>query len=339
MIPTSRNDGRRSAEQSTITAALAGERRGAALMGVGMAVPDNVVPNERVADRLGVTEGWIEKRTGVAERRIASTETVAGLGAQASERALLAAGCDASDVDLVLVATMTPDLITPTVSADIISMVDGLAGAGNIDLNGACTGWVTGLAMAASLVETGRSQRALVVGSDVLSRVTDPHDRSTAALFADGAGAALVGARDGGSRIGPLVTGTDPAGVRLIYGTHDDGVLRMKGGETFGAAVARLSESTRRAAEAASVALEDIDLFVYHQANRRILDAVADSVGLDRARVPMTIGEYGNTSAATIPIALAEADRAGLLEDGTVALLAAFASGFTWSATVVEWGP
>jgi 3-oxoacyl-[acyl-carrier-protein] synthase-3 len=311
------------------------------MTGAALAVPENVVGNDPIAERLGVDDRWIRKRTGVVERRLAGPDdTVASLAAAAGARTLAAARCDPADVDLLLVATMTPDLITPNVASDVAGMIEGLRGPGAIDVNAACTGWLGSVAMAAGLVETGRADRVLVIASDILSRITNPEDRATSCLFADGAGSVLVGACDGaaGTRIGPVILASDPEGARLIFGTFDEGFLRMKGGLTFGAAVTRMSEATTQAIHAAGMDAAEIDLFVYHQANGRIIGAVGERLDLPPDRVVVTVDHYGNTSAATIPMALAEAAADGRLVEGSKVLLSAFASGFTWAAAVVEWG-
>jgi 3-oxoacyl-[acyl-carrier-protein] synthase-3 len=177
-----------------------------------------------------------------------------------------------------------------------------------------------------------------VVGAEIMSRVTDFDDRSTAGLFGDGAGAAVVTA-GGPARLGPVVQRADgDKGPEMIWATHEDRKIRMAGQDTFRHAVRRLSESTEMAAEAADLKLEDIDVFVYHQANGRILKAVGQRLGLDTARVMDNIGSYGNTSAATVPLALAEAEREGMLFPGARVLVSAFGAGFTWAALTIEWG-
>jgi 3-oxoacyl-[acyl-carrier-protein] synthase III len=312
--------------------------RGSAIAGAGMALPDRVVTNEPIAARLGVDDRWIRKRTGVVERRIADPEaSLAELAAVAAARALESAGCNPGSVDLVLVATMTPDDITPNVAPVVVARA-GLGTAGAADVGAACTGWLAGIRMAAGQVETGRADRVLVIGADLLSRVTDNDDRATAALFADGAGAVLVTACEGAARIGPVVLGTDPAGESLIYAHHDEGVIRMRGGATFGAAVEHMAAATHAAVAAAGLELGDVDLFAYHQANGRIIRAVGERLGLPGERVLFYVDRFGNTSAATIPIALAAAVDDGLLEPGAKVLMGAFGAGFTWGAAVVEWG-
>lgn len=312
--------------------------RAAGIAGLGMAVPPKVVANEPIARRLGVDEGWIESRTGIHERRHAAPDaTVSALAAAAGREALESADVEATSLDLVLLATSSQDALLPN-AAPLVAAELGATEAGAIDIGAACTGFVSALALAAGLVESGRAEQVLVVGAEIMSRVTDPDDRPTAGLFGDGAGAAVVTA-GGPARLGPAVQGSDGnAGPELIFANHEDRLVRMAGQDTFKHAVRRLSESTEQAADAAGWRLEDIDVFVYHQANGRILKAVGQCLGLPGERVIDCIANYGNTSAATVPIALVEADRAGMLVPGARVLISAFGAGFTWGAMTIEWG-
>ena len=314
------------------------ETRGAAIASVSAAVPGEVLANDAIATRLGVTDAWIVSRTGVRERRVAAPqETVATLAAEAGRRALAAAEVEPSAVDLVVVATMSHERVTP-IAAALVAAEIGATRAGAIDLNAACSGFVSAIGLAAGLVEARRAENVLVIGADLLSRMTDPDDRKTAALFGDGAGAALVTAADRGGRIGPVVLGSDGERSELITCERDDATIRMNGHDTFRQAVDRLAESSLAACAAAGAGLDEIDVFVYHQANARILAAVGERLALDPARVVNCIDRYGNTSAATVPLALAEAEAEGALGEGSRVLLAAFGGGLTWAATVVEWG-
>jgi 3-oxoacyl-[acyl-carrier-protein] synthase-3 len=313
--------------------------RGAAIAGIGVAVPAEVVTNQAVAERLGVSEEWIVARTGVRERRVAGPEeTVVGYAAEAGRRALAATGAAAADVDLVLVATMSHERLAPIAAAPVATEI-GTRGAGAIDLDVACAGFVSGLGVAAGMIEAGRAESVLLIGVDLLSRLTDRDDRKTAALFGDAAGSVLITATaPGAGRIGPVILGSDGARSELITCEREEALIRMNGHDTFRHAVDRLCESTVAACAAAETPLDEIEVFVYHQANARILVAVGERLGLDPARVVNCIDRYGNTSAASVPLALAKADEAGLLTDGSRVLLAAFGGGLTWAATVVEWG-
>jgi 3-oxoacyl-[acyl-carrier-protein] synthase III len=315
-----------------------GRLRAATLASVAMAAPSRVVPNSAVAAAAGVTEAWIVARTGVRERRVAAAdEGVKDLAARAARAALDKAGVAASDLDLVLVATLAADDVTPN-AAPLVAHELGAERAGAIDLGAACSGFVSALSVAAAHVESGRAERVLAIGAEVLSRFVDPSDRGTASLFADGAGAAVVGpAGEGGGEIGPIVLHADGAGGPAIRATQEERVIRMQGHDTFREAVRRLSEVTVEVAAAGEVPLEDVDLFVFHQANARILAAVAERLGLAPERVVDCIDRYGNTSAATIPIALAEAERDGRLAPGATVLLAAFGAGFTWGGGLLRW--
>jgi 3-oxoacyl-[acyl-carrier-protein] synthase-3 len=312
--------------------------RGAAITSVSMAVPETVVENAQIAAQLGVDADWIVARTGIRERRIAAAgETVVDLAELASVRALAGATLDASKLDLVIVATFTHERLMPSASALLAERI-GATGAGAIDLNAACTGFVAALAIAAGQVESGRAESVLVVGADVLSRVTDPDDRQTAALFADGAGAVVVAACAPPGRIGPFELGSDGANAELVTSERDAPQIRMSGHDTFREAVDRLCEATLGACEAAGTTVGEIDVFAYHQANARILEAVGERLSLDRARVVNCIDRFANTSAATVPMVLSTAARAGTLRDGSKVVVAAFGAGLTWGATVVEWG-
>jgi 3-oxoacyl-[acyl-carrier-protein] synthase III len=311
--------------------------RPSAIASVSMAVPEGVVPNQEIAERLGVSHDWIVARTGVHERHVArEDERLSELAATAGRGALEAAGVTAEELDLVFVATMAADELTPN-AAPLVALELGATDAGAMDVGAACTGFLSGLSLAAAQVESGRAERVLVVGADLLSRLTDRQDRRTAALFGDGAGAAVVTRANGRGWIGPVVLRADGNGAPAIRASHDERLLHMQGHDTFRAAVKRLSEATLQAVERAGIGLEDVDLFVYHQANARILAAVGEQLGLDRDRVIDCIDRYGNTSAATIPIALSEAQAANRLESGATVLLGAFGAGFTWGAGVIEW--
>lgn len=311
---------------------------GATMGAVGMAMPPTVVTNAPIAERLGVDDRWIVERTGISERRVLGPgQTLTGLATEAGRRALEAAGLDAADVDLVLVATTTQDHLTPN-TAPLVALGLGATRAGAMDVGAACTAFLYAVATATAQIESGRARHALVIGADRLHSWLDPDDRRTAALFGDGAGAVVMSANGGASRIGPTVLRADGTGAEAIMTKRDTGILHMEGHETFKAAVSRLAEVTLEALDAAGLGLEDVDLFVYHQANRRILRSVGQRLGLDPERVVDTIENYGNTSAASIPIALAEADADGRLRDGSRVLLAAFGAGFTWGGVVLEWG-
>jgi 3-oxoacyl-[acyl-carrier-protein] synthase-3 len=297
-----------------------------------------VVTNATVAEGAGVTEQWIVHRTGVHERRhVGDGERLQQLAVTAGRRALEEANVAPEDVDLVLVATVAADELLPN-AAPLVATELGAARAGAMDVGAACTGFLSALDLASAQIESGRCDNVLVIGAEVLSRFIDSADRGTSALFADGAGAAVVtAAANGQGSIGPIVLRSDGRGGDSIRASREEQIIHMQGHDTFKAAVLRMSEATLEAAERAGVTLDDIDLFVFHQANARILAAVGERLGLDDAKVVNSIDRFGNTSSATLPIALADARERGLLEPGMTVLLSAFGAGFTWGAGVIEW--
>lgn len=311
---------------------------GAAVGGVGTALPERVIENAPIAQRLGVDDRWIVSRTGIRQRHaLRDGERLSRLAAEAGRAALEHAQLDPQDIELVLVATTSKDELTPD-AAPLVAAELGARHAGAIDVGAACTGFISGLSLARGQVESGAAERVLVVGADALVRYVDPDDRRTAALFGDGAGAVVVAAMEPPGRVSTPVLQADGTQAALIYATHDERMIRMEGQETFRNAVRSLSEVTEQALALADTEREDIDLFFYHQANRRILSAVGERLGLPAERVVDCIERYGNTSAASIPLALAEADADGRLIDGSRVLLAAFGAGFTWGGVVVDWG-
>lgn len=308
------------------------------MVSVGMAVPEQVVPNEDVAVHFGVTADWIKDRTGIEERRRARPgEELLDFAEEAARRALDGAGITAKEVDLVLVATTTYTEIMPSASAMLAHRL-GAALPAAMDVGAACNGFVAALDLATAQVESGRAKNVLVVGADLMLSIVDEGDRGTAIVFGDGAGACVVRAVAGPGRIAPFIRGSDGAFGHLIKASQIERRIDMMGHETFREAVDRLAQITLEAVEAAGTTIGDVDLFVYHQANSRILKAVGERINLPAERVADYIGHYGNTSAATIPISLAEAEREGRLRAGSRVLVAGFGSGLTWGATVVDWG-
>jgi 3-oxoacyl-[acyl-carrier-protein] synthase III len=311
--------------------------RTASILGLGHHVPSEVVPNGPIAERLGVDDAWIVKRTGIrSRRRAAGDERLSDLATFAARKALADAGVEAYDVDLVLVATMSQDELTPN-TAPLVAHAIGAERAGAIDVGAACTGWLAGLQLAAGQIEAGRAERVLLIGAEILTRLTDFGDRKTAPLFGDGAGAVVLGP-DGDGEIGPITLAQDGSMAETIVATHEDRKIRMDGHDTFQNAIKRLSEVTVAALAHANLEIDDVDLFVYHQANGRILRAVGERLDLPPAKVADYIGELGNTSAASIPLALGLLREDGRLRPGHRVLVAAIGAGFTWGAGVMEWG-
>ena len=308
----------------------------AGIASVAAVLPPDRVANDEIAARIGVTPEWIVARTGIRERRRASAgASLTALAAQAGDKALAAAGVDGAEVDLVLVATFTQDELLPN-AAPLVAAELGAGGAAACDLGAACTGFITGLSLAAAQIECGRARTALVIGADLLSRVTDGHDRQTAALFADGAGAVLLGA-GGPGRVGTTILRSDPSAAGTIVAGRDERLIRMEGHDVYRTAVNSLTEITRETLEADGLGVADIDLFVYHQANARITRAVGARLGLPAERVVDCIGGHGNTGAATLPLALCHAAAEGRLRPGARLLLAATGAGFVYGAGIVDW--
>jgi 3-oxoacyl-[acyl-carrier-protein] synthase III len=307
------------------------------IAGLGVAMPEGSVSTATIAERVGVEPEWITRRTGIhARRHLAPGATIADLGEQAARAALAEAGIGAGELDAVLVATASADEVMPCAAP----LIAGRIGAGRAmawDVNLACTGFLAGLEQGAALIESGRATNVLVIAAEALSRVTDHADRKTAALFGDGAGAVVLGA-DGEGAVGPIILRADGSLAEAIVATHEERFLRMDGHSTFQAAVKVLTESTKEACRLAGRRLDDIDLFVYHQANGRILRAVAERLDVPPARVADYIGETGNTSAASIPLTMSLAREDGRLRAGHQVLVGAVGGGFTWGAGVIEWG-
>jgi 3-oxoacyl-[acyl-carrier-protein] synthase-3 len=307
------------------------------MAGVGTALPATVVPNEEIAARLGIDAEWIVKRTGIEERRSAQPgERLFEFAAAAGAEALAESGIEAAAVDLIVLATTSNEELMPGAAPRVAALL-GATNAACYDLSSACTGFLAAVSVACGQIESGRAVNVLVIGADLMMPLTDPDDRATAAVFADGAGAVLMrGALEG--RVGPIVLRADGTRADLIKIDRTDLVIRMQGHETFRYAVDLMASSTIEAVGLAGLELDDVDLFVYHQANARILRAVGERLGLVPGRVVDSIAKLGNTSAATIPLALAQAKRAGTLRQGARVLLGAFGAGLSWGAMVVEWG-
>jgi 3-oxoacyl-[acyl-carrier-protein] synthase III len=305
-------------------------------MGLGHYLPEEVVPNEPIAQRIGVDDEWIVRRTGIrSRRRAAPDERLIDLAAKAGAQALKDAQTDPQEIDLVLVASLSQDQLTPN-AAPVVAHALGAHRAGALDLGAACSGWLSGLSLAAAQVEIGRADRVLLIGAEILTRLTDYEDRKTAALWGDGAGAVVIGA-DGDGAIGPVVLSADGALADVITASHEERLLRVEGHETFQTAVKRLSEATVDALDKADLSLDDIDIFVYHQANARILRAVGERLDLDPEKVADYIAEVGNTSAASIPLTLALLRDDGRLHAGQRVLVSAIGAGFTWGAGTIDW--
>jgi 3-oxoacyl-[acyl-carrier-protein] synthase-3 len=318
--------------------ALGAQRTGAAVLSVATALPEGRLTTRELAAQLGCSEEWILSRTGIRERRRAAPEErLSDFAAAAGARALSAAGLTAAELDLVLVATITQDELTPN-TAPLVAHALGAESAGALDVGSACTGFLSGLALAAAQIESGRAEHVLLIGADFITRITDYGDRRTAPLFADAAGAVVVGpAARGGGAIGPIRLGADGSHGPTLMATHAERRLRMDGPEVFRHAVARMAEVTLAVLDDADCSPEDVDLFVYHQANARITSALRERLGVPEERVVDCIEHLGNASAATLPVALASAQADGRLRPGARVLISAFGAGFTWGGGLLEW--
>ena len=313
--------------------------RHANILSVASELPSGRLTSAELAERFGIEEEWILSRTGIRERRRAAPdERLTDYAIRAGAAALDRAGVDAADLDRVIVATMTPDELTPN-AAPLVAHGLGAARAGAFDVGAACTAFLTGLALAAGQIESGRARRVLLVGADFITRITDYDDRRSAPLFADGAGAVVLGeARPGEAAVGPIVLGADGSHGKTITATNTERKLSMDGPEVFRHAIARMGQVTVEAASRAGLELSDIDLFVFHQANARITRALGERLGLSTERVVDCIEMLGNSSAATLPLALAIAEEDGRLKPGSRVMVGAFGAGFTWGGGVIVWG-
>ena len=328
-----------------------GERR-AMIRGTGSSLPARVLTNADLERMVDTSDEWIISRTGIRERRIAQDdEYMSQFATRAAEAALQAAGLPASEVDLIICATVTPDMPIPA-TACIVQNNLGATGAAAFDLAAGCSGFIYALAVADRFVSTGDYRAVLVIGAELLSKYTDWRDRTTCVLFGDGAGAVVL--TPGAAPYGVLASemhadggmadfiyvpagGTrEPASERSV--TERRHFIRMRGNETFKMAVRSMEEASRAVLEKAGLAPADVNLFIPHQANRRIIDAVGSRLGLREDQVYVNIERVGNTSAASIPVALDEAVRKGLVRKGDNLLFAAFGTGLTWGAAVCKWG-
>ena len=316
-----------------------------ALIGIGSHVPERVMRNDEIATMVETSDEWIAQRTGIRERRIAAaSDSSATLGAEAARRALLSAGIDAGELDLIVTATASPDYYFPATA----SLIGERIGAGEVagyDLSAACTGFIYALAQAYSQIAAGLAETVLVVGTEVFSRLLDWSDRSTCILFGDGAGAVVLRRDDDRHGLRGFELGADGSGALLLSvaaaghaADHDEGpFVRMNGPEVYKFATRVVVDSSLRSLEAAGLGVEDVDVFVPHQANRRIIDHAARRLGLDEAKVFSNVDRYGNTSAGSIPLCLDEAWRQGRIGPGDIVLMVGFGGGLAWGSCVMEW--
>jgi 3-oxoacyl-[acyl-carrier-protein] synthase-3 len=306
--------------------------RGGIITGWGISVPDKIVTNDDLSVIMDTNDAWIQERTGIRERRIGGTTS--GLAIEAGLAALEKAGRRPDEIDGIILATTTPDQIVPGTSATVQDGI-GIAG-GAFDVNAACSGFVYALSVAHGLLAIG-AERLLVIGSETLSRITDWDDRSVAILVGDGAGAVVLEAVDGPGQLLSWNIGADGSLRHLLKCDHG-GYLYMNGKEIFRKAVRVVVESAERAISEAGLTIDDIDLMVPHQANLRIITAACQRLGIPEEKAVVVIDRYGNTSSASIPLALVDALDNGRLEKGHHVLLTGFGGGLTWASAVLRWG-
>ena len=312
--------------------------------GVGACLPERVVSNAELAARIDTSDEWIAQRTGIRQRHVAGEgETTVTLGTRAASRALARAGLQPADIDLLIVATSTPDHTFPASATEIqaaLGITQGVA----FDLQAVCSGFVFGVTTADKFLASGSHKRALVIGAETFSRILDWEDRTTCVLFGDGAGAMVLEAVEGGDK-GVITSklrsdGRHRAKLYVDGGpstTQTVGHLRMEGKEVFKHAVGMVTDVIKACFEDAGVTADDIDWFVPHQANRRIIDASTDKLGIARDKVVITVDIHGNTSAASIPLALDVAVSDGRIKPGDLVMIEAMGGGFTWGAALIRW--
>lgn len=324
----------------------------AAITGWGSYLPERVLTNRDLEQMVETSDDWIVSRTGIRERRLAtSTDTTVSMAAVASRQALATAGISAEDIDLIVVATVTPDMFMPA-SASLLQAEIGANRAAAFDVAAACSGFVYALSVATQFVRAETYRTVLVVGADALTRFIDFTDRGTCILFGDGAGAVVLQASSEPEGVLSNVLGSDGRGAMHLYidgwGTSltpngsaeplDRPYMKMNGREVFRFSVRVVGEVAEEAIAQAGLSFADIDLLIPHQANLRIIDAAAKRLDLPREKVWVNLDRYGNTSAASVPICLAEAAEAGVLTEGMHLVLVAFGSGLSWGASVARWG-
>ncbi len=323
----------------------------AEIVGLGTAVPAQVVTNADLSKTLDTTDEWIVARTGIRERRVARPdETLASLCDAAARRALAQAGIGPADLDTIILGTVSPDRRMPGTACDLQALL-GAEHAAAFDISAACPGFIYALAVGEGLMAAGTGKNILVLGGEKLSTITDWQDRSTAVLFGDGAGAAVLRPALGTSGILSTFLKSDGRLADLLYipgggGCHPiseqvikerSQFMKMSGREVFKAAVHAMAEATDEALHRACVTADQVDLFVPHQANVRIIEATAKHAGIPMDKVMVNLDRYGNTSAGSIPIALDQAIQEGRVKKGSLLLFVAFGSGFTWGSAVVRW--
>jgi 3-oxoacyl-[acyl-carrier-protein] synthase-3 len=329
---------------------MSGGQRRSVILGTGSELPSKIITNHDLEKMVETSDEWITVRTGIKERRILEEgKGNADMAFHAATRALDDASLDASDLDAIIMGTVTADYPFPS-SACVLEDMLGARGVFSFDVGAACSGFLNALSVADSFIRLGKIRNALVVGSDALSRLLNWQDRTTCILFGDGAGAVVLGASDNGNGILSTKLRTDGSYAKTLYvpagGSlkpansktveRNEHTITMNGKEVFKIAVRSMEDISREALEEAGVGIDQVSLVIPHQANRRIIVALAERLGVSMDKVMVNLDKYGNTSAASIPVALDEAKRQGRIQKGNVVLLNAFGAGFAWGAAVVK---
>jgi 3-oxoacyl-[acyl-carrier-protein] synthase-3 len=329
---------------------MSGSQRRSVILGTGSELPAKVVTNRDLEKMVDTSDEWITVRTGIKERRVLEEgKGNADMAFEAAKRALSDAGMEGKDLDAIIMGTVSPDYPFPS-SACVLEDMLGARNAFSFDVSAACSGFLNAISVADLYIRAGKINNALVVGSDTLSRLLNWQDRTTCILFGDGAGAVVLGASENGSGILSTKLRTDgayaktlyvPAGGSLKPATpqtvrNNEHTITMNGKEVFKIAVRSMEEISRQALEEAGVTIEQVSLVVPHQANKRIIVALAERLGVPMEKVMVNLEKYGNTSAASIPVALDEARREGRIKAGDIVLINAFGAGFAWGASVIR---
>lgn len=317
------------------------------ICGTGSYIPEKTVSNDQLAQIVDTNDAWIRERTGIVRRHVAEEDTVVSMGAKAAERALENAGISPEEIDLILLGTSSSNVIFPA-GACAIQQKIGAVNAAGLDVSAACTGFVAVFQIGQAYIQSGMARTILLIGADSMSRLVDWKDRSTCILFGDGAGAAVLRAEESQKKVCSVLHSDGGKGWTLTCDSrHRDGArdlsedastyIRMDGGEVFKFALTRVPEAVREVLKKAELSTEDVSWFLLHQANVRIIDGVARRLRLGMERFPSNMEEYGNTSAASIPILMDEMNRGGKLQRGQKIVISGFGAGLTWGASVFEW--
>lgn len=313
----------------------------ASFRSIGAYVPKNIRDNDWFVQRMDTSDEWITKRTGIKERRIASDEEqTSDLGVKAADIAIQRAGINKSEIDLIVCATISPDYLCMPSTACIIGEKLGLNGVMALDISAACTGFVYALSVAKAFIESGMKKNVLIIGTEKLSDILDYEDRTTCILFGDGAGAAIISATTNKDEaIVDVSCSADGTYADFLLTPREQSFIQMKGNETFKLAVKTLTSDVQKIMEKNNYTNSDIDLFIPHQANYRIIKAVGDALNFEESQKVLTIEKYGNTSSASIPMAINECYENGRLTYGKTILLDAFGGGLTWGSALFKFAP